>query len=128
MGIDVVALTATGIAAAKRAGLTARITVTRPAPPPNPVTGVASGAAMSQTLDAIQAKPRRSAKAKDGGWTTAQTVLYVAAAGLTFSPTTGDLVTFAGRTLRLAATDEDAAAGTVTGWFLHLGEEVNRGR
>jgi len=121
MALNLAKLTQTGMAAATKAGVTASITITRPVPPPDPLTGVQSGAAVSQTVDAVQAQGRKSAKAGDAAWSSVRTALFVAARDTTFTPLRGDLVAFAGKASRIEAIDEYAPSGTVIGWFLGIG-------
>jgi hypothetical protein len=121
VGVDLGALVVKAIATAKRTGVAGEVTLTRPAPAPNPLTGVASGSSSTQTVDATQASPRRSVLVSDSAWTTARVVLLVPAASLTFTPLTGDLATFGGATGRVTATDSIAPAGTPVAWFIAVG-------
>lgn len=128
MGIDLAKLTQVAVAAASKAGVTATATITRPAPPPNPVSGVASGSAVLQTVPVVQAKARRTTQSReDGAWSTAHTALFLASRDATFTPQRGDLVAFAGRAGRLVVVDEYAPTGYVIGWTLGIGEEPRRG-
>lgn len=121
MAIDLVALTSRAIATAAESGVAARATITRPAPAPDPITGVQSGSAVSQTVDVVQAEARRFGRRGDTTWAQASTALLVAAGSLTFTPQVGDTVTFAGTTLRVTVRDDYAPAGQVIAYFLGLG-------
>lgn len=121
MALDLAKLTQSGVAAATAAGVSARITITRPAPPPNPTTGVATGTAVPQSVPAIPAQGILSAKARDAAWSEVRTALFVATADTTFAPQRADLVAFAGQTLRVLALEAYAPTGVVIGWYLGVG-------
>jgi hypothetical protein len=120
MALDLAKITQNAVGAATKAGVTAPITITRPAPPPNPLTGVQTGSTTTQTLNAVQAQARKSAKKNDAAWTAVTTVLFVAAADLTFTPQRADLVAYAGRTARIEMLEEYAPNGVALGYFLGL--------
>lgn len=120
MPLDFAKLAQTGVAAAAKVGATAPITITRPAPPPDPLTGAASGSTVTQTSRAIPSDARRYAKAGDAAWTTVRTALFVAANDLSFTPQRADLVAYAGRTARLEAIEEYAPNGVPLGYVLGL--------
>jgi hypothetical protein len=111
----------TTVRAATAAGATAIATITRPAPPPHPLTGVQSGGSLTQTVDVVQTMARKIAKSNDAAWSTVRTEMFVAANAAQFTPARGDLVTFAGRAGRLEAIEEYAPTGTPLGWFLGVG-------
>lgn len=121
MPLDFGRLTQTGVQAAKRVGATATATITRPAGPPDPITGVVSGATLVQTVDVVQANARRQAMASSAHWVHARTILLCGATGLAFAPAVGDRVTFAGATGPITAIDAFAPAGTVVAYFLAVG-------
>lgn len=121
MALNLARLTQTALKAATRAGVTATATITRPAGPPDPLTGAQSGTAVTQTVPVVQANSRKAAKASDAAWTSVRTVLMLAAADASFTPQRADLVMFAGRTSRIEALDEYAPTGVPIGWFLGLG-------
>jgi hypothetical protein len=121
MAVDVGALVVKALATAKKTGVADVVTITRPAPAPDPLTGVASGTTTVQTVDATQATPRRSVMLSDSAWTTARVVLLIPAKTLTFTPATGDLAAFGGATGRITATEALAPAGTPVAWFLAVG-------
>ncbi len=120
MALDFAALMLTGVQAAQGVGATASVTITRPAPAPNPLTGVASGSAITQTIDAVPAGARTLTRGADA-WARASVKLFAASAGMTFAPKVGDTAQFAGSTLRVTVADEFAPAGVVVGYFLGCG-------
>ena len=120
MALGLAKITQTAVQAATQAGVTAPITITRPAPPPNALTGVQTGSTTAQTLNAVQAQSRKYAKKNDAAWTAVTTVLFVAAADLAFTPQRADLVAYAGRTARLEMLEEYAPNGVVLGYFVGL--------
>lgn len=121
MALDLAKLTQTGVKAATKAGVAVSVTITRPVPPPDPLTGVQSGTTVTQTVPVVQANSRKSAKANDAAWTSVRTALFLAAADATFTPQRADLVAFGGRTSRIEALEEYAPTGVPIGWFLGLG-------
>lgn len=121
MAVNLGALVAKALEIAKTSGVAGVVTLTRPAPAPNPLTGVSSGSATTQTVTATQSSPRRSVMVTDSAWTTASVVLLVPAASLTFTPATGDLAAFGGATGRVTATSALAPSGTVVAWFVAVG-------
>ena len=115
MSLDLAAITQNAVGAATKAGVTAPITITRPAPPPNPLTGVQAGSTTTQTLNAVQAQSRKSAKKNDAAWTAVTTVLFVAAADLTFTPQRADLVAYApARVRNMVLADPSLLGQTIT--------------
>lgn len=121
MALDLRTITQGAMRTATGVGVTASATITRPAPPPDPLTGVVTGTPVAQTVPVVQSAARRSAKASDAAWTSVRTALFLAAADATFTPQRGDLVAFAGRTSRLEALEEYAPTGVAIGWFLGVG-------
>lgn len=120
MSLDLAKITQNAVGAATKAGVTASCTITRPAPAPDPLTGVQSGSTTTQTVRAVPTDARTYAKKNDAAWTTVKTALFVAAGDLTFRPQRGDLVAFGGRTSRIEALEEYAPNGTAFGYALGL--------
>lgn len=121
MPVDLAGLTQTAVGIAKQVGVAATVTITRPAGPPNPLTGAATTPSLAQVVPVIQSDARRASRANDAAWTTTRTALFLAAKDATFAPARADLVTFAGRTSRIEALEEFAPAGEPIGWFLGVG-------
>jgi hypothetical protein len=107
--------------AAKTAGVTAPVTLTRPAPPPHPTTGVQSGSALTQPLDVVQDSARKHARRGDAAWAQVSVTLFCSAAGLTFTPKVGDTVLYGGMTLRVVVVEDLAPTGAVVAYYLGCG-------
>ena len=115
--MDVVALTRQAIRAAASLHLTSRVTVTRPVPPPNPLTGVVAGSPVSFSSDADTVKPARAAR-RNKAFVDASCVVYVAAADCTFPPLAGYTLQLAGKTYRIAVVERDLVGGTPVGYLI----------
>lgn len=120
MAINLAAIVQTAIRTTRTVGVTTPITIARP-PAPNPLTGVVSGAPVTQTLSAVVSEPSMQRKASDAAWGTATLSLYVAAADTTFTPQRGDTVTLGAQTLRIVAIRTDAPAGTPISYTIGVG-------
>jgi hypothetical protein len=118
---NLVTVAANAVRTAKRSGVAATATITRPAPPPNALTGVQAGSAVPQTVAVIQADAYRTNKKGDAAWSTARVVLFVASEMVAFTPEIGDHCTFAGQKGRITGRDSYAPAGAVIGYFLAVG-------
>lgn len=121
MALDLASFYATGLRTAATLGVTAPCTITRPVPPPNPTTGIASRTpAVSQTVDGLMQDTLRLRRTSDA-WATAAVAVLVEAAMLSFAPKVGDTVQVGGRTLRCVALDELAPAGAVLAYVVGCG-------
>lgn len=121
MPVDFARAMATGMSAARRAGATFNVVIERPAPAPDRLTGVASGSATTQTVQALQARPSRRQIAANDTWQRARHVVIVEAAGLTFVPKANDTLTMLGTPVRINVVEEYAPAGVVIGYMLAAG-------
>ncbi len=121
MSLDLAAITQNALGAATKAGVTASCTITRPAPAPDPLTGVQSGSATTQTVRAVPTDARRLSRASDATWAQARVSLFIASSDVTFTPQVGDTATFNGLTMRVTVVDTYAPAGTPIAFLLGLG-------
>ena len=121
MQINFGALVATGITAAAKVGATGIATLTRPAPPPDALTGIAAGSALSQSLTVVQSAPGKRRVHAGSAWTEARDVLFIAATGLTFAPAVGHTCVFGGITGRVTAVFVYAPAGVPIAYDLAVG-------
>ncbi|MBY0490623.1 MAG: hypothetical protein K2R93_12345 [Gemmatimonadaceae bacterium] len=120
MALDLVALTTRAVRTATGVGVTGPVTITRPAPAPNPLTGVASGSSVSQTADAVAGSPRKFGRRGDSRWAQASQGLFIAAGALTFAPAIGHVCQFGGSTFRVVAVDDYNPTGATLGYFVGL--------
>lgn len=125
MAVDFAKAVTTAVNAARRVGATCTVTLTRPAPPPNPLTGVVSGSATNQTVTAIQVAPSRVARRYGEAFSRARMVLYVGAQGVT-QPLVGDTCTVVGTKYRVTAVTNDAPGGAIISYMLALGADGDR--
>lgn len=121
MTVDLSRVVGNAVSIAQHVGVTATATITRPAPPPNPLTGVQSGSPVTQTVSALQAESRRYVRKDDAVWTQARVVLFVAAIHAQWTPKRGDQCTWAGLTSVISGIEEYAPSGSAIGWFLAIG-------
>jgi hypothetical protein len=117
MGVDVAALTQRGMRTAARAGLLSRATITRPAPPPNAVTGVKTGIETSFALDVDVLKLPKVAR-RNQAFTACSVAVYAAAADCPVPPLVGYTVQVGGKTYRVAAIDTDLVNGVTVGYVI----------
>jgi hypothetical protein len=117
MALNLPQLAQVGRRAATQVGVTGRATIKRPAPPPNPLTGAASGSEQTQTPHVSSVSPQKFANS-DAMWSTVAMAFYLTALDATFAPLRGDLVTFGGVSGRITAMKVDTETGTTIGWFL----------
>ncbi len=117
MALNFPQLTQTAMLAAKKAGATARATITRDPPPPNPMTGAQSGSAQTQTVDVIVANPHKFAYG-DAQWTAVESSYFLSAMGASFPPLRGDRITLSGVSGRVTLLKPYTVTGAVLGWFL----------
>lgn len=111
----------TAMRAAGTAGARGIAIITRPAPPPDPLTGVASGAPASQSVPVIDSGLARVRNYPGAAWSDAHVVLFCDAAALTFPLMVGHTVTFAGRAGRITALMPFAPAGHDIAYDLAVG-------
>jgi hypothetical protein len=121
VSLDLAAITQNALGAASKAGVTASCVITRPAPPPNPLTGTQSGSATTQTVRAVPTDARRLLRASDAAWAQSRVSLFVAFNDVTFTPQVGDTATFNGATMRVTVVDTYAPAGAPIAFLLGLG-------
>lgn len=120
MALDLVAITKRAVATAEGVGVTGAVTITRPAPAPNPLTGVASGSTLAQTVDAVAGSARKYGRQGDSRWAQASQALFIAAGACTFPPAIGHLCQFGGVTMRVVVVDEYNPAGATIGYFVGI--------
>lgn len=125
--IDLASILGTAVGAAQNLGVAGTATITRPAPPPNPLTGVQSGSPVTQTVPVLQAESRRYVRKDDAAWTQARVVLFVAAIHAAWTPKRGDQCTWAGLTSAISGIEEYAPSGSAIGWFLAVGAAASGG-
>lgn len=121
MALDLAAITQNAVNAAAKVGVTASCTITRPAPPPDPLTGVQSGSAVTQTVRAIPTDAARIARSLGGAWSQVSAAIFVAMNDVTFTPAVGDAGSFAGATMRITVTHTYAPGGTPIAYLLGMG-------
>lgn len=117
MAVDLVAVVTTAIAAAKRAGVTAAATITKPASAPNPLTGVASGSPVVQVMDVVIITPASLAR-RNQSFAEASIAVFASASAFTVDPEPGHTLQVGGKTYRVSVTERYAPSGIAIGFYV----------
>ena len=87
----------------------------------DPISGAATGSALSQTISRAVEIEERKYRARGGAWTEARVAVMVAASDLSWTPALHDHGTWAGKTGKVTAINVLAPAGTAIAYEFAVG-------